>query len=126
MSESIQLVPPSKKRFRAEEKLLIVEESFQAGAVVAVIARKYNVGISTLVLWRKLARNGSLTSMKTQEELVPTSEIKKLQKQVRNLERLLGKKSAQIEILKDAIEIAREKKLISRQPLPGIDDIASD
>ena len=39
---------------------------------------------------------------------------------------MLGKKSLQIEILKEAIEIAREKKLISRQPLPGLDDIVND
>lgn len=57
---------------------------------------------------------------------MPASEVKELKKQIRQLERILGKKSAQVEILKEAVEIAREKKYISRQPLPDIDDIASD
>ena len=42
-------------------------------------------------------------------------------KRVRELERLLGKKTMEVEILKEAIEIAREKKLISRTPLPWED-----
>ena len=39
----------------------------------------------------------------------------------RELERLLGRKTLENEILKDAIEIAREKKLLSRSPLPKRD-----
>jgi transposase len=38
------------------------------------------------------------------------------------LERFLGKKTMEVEILKDAIEIAREKKLISRVPFFRKDD----
>ena len=54
--------------------------------------------------------------------MVSASEFRALKKQVRELERLLGKKTMEVEILKDAIEIAREKKLISRTPLPFEDD----
>jgi transposase len=41
---------------------------------------------------------------------------------VRELERLLGKKTLENEILKEGIEIAREKKLLSRSPWPKRDD----
>jgi len=51
-----------------------------------------------------------------------TSEVQALKKQVRELERLLGKKTMEVEILKEAIDIARETKLISRTPLPFEDD----
>lgn len=64
--------------------------------------------------------------VKEKDSVVSASEYKKLKKQNEQLQRLLGKKSLQIELLQDAIEIAREKKLISRQPLPGVDDIAND
>ena len=37
------------------------------------------------------------------------SEFRALKKHVRELERLLGKKTMKVEILKDSIEIAREK-----------------
>jgi transposase len=42
---------------------------------------------------------------------------------IRELERLLGRKTMEVEILKDAIRIAREKKRISRVPLLEKDDI---
>ena len=51
--------------------------------------------------------------------MVPESEIKQVKNRIRELERQLGKKTLENEILKDAIEIAREKKLISRSPLLG-------
>jgi transposase len=40
-----------------------------------------------------------------------------LKHRIRELERLLGRKTLENEVLKDAIEIAREKKLLSRPPL---------
>lgn len=36
---------------------------------------------------------------------------------MRELERLLGRKTMETEILKEALEVAPEKKLISRMPL---------
>jgi hypothetical protein len=53
---------------------------------------------------------------------IGASEVKRLKRRIRELERLLGKKTMEAEILKEAIEIAREKKLISRVPLPPEDD----
>ena len=48
--------------------------------------------------------------------------MKALKGRIRELERLLGRKTLENEILKDAIEVAREKKLLSRPPLPKKDD----
>lgn len=48
-------------------------------------------------------------SLKANEKVVPESEVKKLKARIRELERALGKKSLQVEILKEAVEIAREK-----------------
>lgn len=115
-----------RKWLSAPQKLKIVEESFEIGQTTAEIARKYNVGVSSLIKWRKQAQMGSLMGVKNNDELVPASEVKKLNKKIGQLERMLGKKTIQVEILKDAVELAREKKLISRQPLLGIDDIADD
>ncbi|QQR45744.1 hypothetical protein JKA73_06330 [Myxococcus xanthus] len=51
------------------------------------------------------------------EAVVPESEVKRLQAQVRELERLLGKKTLENEILKEALELAHPKK---RTSLPGL------
>ncbi len=49
--------------------------------------------------------------------MVAASEVRHLKARIKELERVLGKKTLENEILKDAFEIAREKKLISRVPL---------
>ena len=66
---------------------------------------------------------GALSAVKAGEAVVPVSEAKELRLRIRELERLLGRKTMEVEILKDAIRIAREKKLISRVPLLEKDDI---
>ena len=48
--------------------------------------------------------------------------VKALKKRIRQLERVLGNKTLEVEILKEAVRIGREKKLISRLPLSGVED----
>ena len=67
-------------------------------------------------------QEGALVAAGAEEQVVPLSEVKELKAEIRELQRLLGKKTMEVEILKDAIRIAREKKLISRVPLPMKDD----
>ena len=64
---------------------------------------------------------GALTGVGSEERVVPESEVKQLRKQVKELERMLGRKTMEVEILKEAVTIAREKKLISRSPLRGVE-----
>ena len=58
--------------------------------------------------------------------MVPISRVKELEQRIHQLERALGRQTLDNEILKEAVKIGREKKLISRQPLPGLDDIESE
>ena len=66
---------------------------------------------------------GALCAVKAGEEVVPAAEVKALRARIRELERVLGRKTMEVEILKEAIAIAREKKLLLRKPLPKEDDI---
>lgn len=47
-----------------------------------------------------------LTATAVEEDIVPASEYRALQNQVKELQRLLGKKTMEGEILKEALEIA--------------------
>jgi transposase len=67
---------------------------------------------------------GALTGIRCQEELVPKSLVKDLEQRIRELERTLGKKTLEVEILKEGLKIAQEKKLLSRQPLPLQENLA--
>jgi transposase len=70
-----------------------------------------------------MMESGALTGIKTEEELVPMSEVNELKRRIKQLERVLGQKTLDNEILREAVKIGREKKLISRQPLPGLEDM---
>lgn len=111
-----------RRRWSVAEKKAMLEETEQPGMNVSVVARKYGVHPNQLFRWRKLWQQGALSAVRADGEVVPASEVKALKAQVRELQRLLGKKTMEVEILKDAIEIAREKKLLSRVPLLPRDD----
>ena len=118
-SQQIEVITSVQRRRRwsTQEKLEIVEESELSGLSVSAVARKHGVSPSLLFTWRRLAREGKLSAIKAGEEVVAASEVRQLKAKIRELERVLGKKTLENEILKDAVKIAREKKLISRVPL---------
>jgi transposase len=66
---------------------------------------------------------GALEGIRAEEGVVPKSHVKELERQIRELERILGRKTLENEILREAVKLGREKKLISRQPLPGVENI---
>jgi transposase len=51
--------PERRRRWPATEKARIVEESFQPGAVVAVVARRHDVHANLLHYWRRQARQAA-------------------------------------------------------------------
>lgn len=111
-----------RRRWSPEEKRAILEEAELPGNSLSAVARKYGVIANQLFHWRKLMREGALVAVGADEHVVPASEAKQLKARIRELERLLGKKTMEAEILREAIEIAREKKLLLRMPLPKKDD----
>jgi len=62
-----------------------------------------------LFYWRRLMENGALTGIKAEEEVVPVSEYKVMEKRVHELERALGRASLDVEILKEAVRTGRKK-----------------
>lgn len=112
-----------RRRWSSEEKRSIIQESYLPGMSVSLVARKYNISPSQLFAWRRLMENGALQGIHYQEDVVPKSHLKDLEKRVRELERLLGKKTLENEVLREAVKFAREKKLISRQPLSGVEGL---
>lgn len=105
-----------RRRFTAEEKRQFVEETLQPGANISLVARRHGLSPSLLFRWRKLAEEGSLSAVHADESVVPISQVQALEQQVHQLQRLLGKKTAECEILREAVEVGRAKKLLLRSP----------
>ncbi|HDH7761240.1 TPA: IS3 family transposase [Escherichia coli] len=114
----IDVLGPEKRRRRTtQEKIAIVQQSFEPGMTVSLVARQHGVAASQLFLWRKQYLEGSLTAVAAGEQVVPASELAAAMKQIKELQRLLGKKTMENELLKDAVEYGRGKKVDSARAL---------
>jgi transposase len=111
-----------RRRWAAAEKRAIVQETYEPGMTVSLVARKHGIAPSQLFYWRRRMEEGALTAVGSEERVVPESQVRELESKIRQLERIIGQKTVDIEILKEAIRIGREKKLISRQPLVGVEN----
>lgn len=117
----IDVLGPEKRRRRTtQEKIAIVQQSFEPGMTVSLVARQHGVAASQLFFWRKQYQEGSLTAAAAGEQVVPASELAAAMKQIKELQRLLDKKTMENELLKEAVEYGRAKKRIAHTPLlPG-------
>lgn len=68
-----------------------------------------------LFAWRLAIQNGQEKGLESSEDVVPVSQIRQAEAKIRELERLLGKKTVQVEILEEAVRIAREKTHLARE-----------
>jgi len=102
--------PERRRRRTPAEKLAIVTETQEPGVTVSLIARRHGIAPNQLFLWRRLASQGALTATQSEEPVVPASEYRSLQGQIRELQRLLGKKTMEAEILKEALEVSSGSK----------------
>ncbi|KAB5959362.1 IS3-like element IS2 family transposase [Bifidobacterium adolescentis] len=116
--QMIDVLGPEKRRRRTtQEKIAIVQQSFEPGMTVSLVARQHGVAASQLFLWRKQYQEGSLTAVAAGEQVVPDSELAAAMKQIKELQRLLGKKTMENELLKEAVEYGRGKKVDSARAL---------
>jgi transposase len=119
-NQTIEVVTVSEERRRrwsVQEKAALVKETYEPGMSVSLVARKHGISASQLFNWRKLEREGALVAVHSGESVVPASELAAARAQIAQLQRMLGKKTMEAEILREAIEVAREKKWIARSPL---------
>jgi transposase len=71
---------------------------------VSYVARRAGVAASLLFNRRCRMLEGGLQAVQADEDVVGTSRVRELERRVRELERLLGRKTMEVEILKEALE----------------------
>ena len=123
-NQTIEVVTVSEERRRrwsVQEKAALVKETYEPSMSVSLVARKHGISASQLFNWRKLEREGALVAVHSGESVVPASELAAARAQIAQLQRMLGKKTMEAEILREAVELAREKKWIARSPLSDKD-----
>ncbi len=118
-TEPVEVVMTDQRRRRwsVQEKAALVRRTYEPGMSVSLVARQEGVAASLLFQWRKLEREGALVAVSAGESVVPASELAAARAEIAKLQRILGKKTLENEILKEAVEFGAEKKWIARSPL---------
>src|SRR5947208_5955462 len=102
-----------RRRFSTDLKLAVVAETMQPGMSISYVARRHGLSPSLVFFrWRRLMSEGGREAVRADDEVVPAAELRLLEERVRDLERLLGRKTMESEIPKEALELARVKKAI--------------
>lgn len=106
--------PGTRRSYTSEQKRMILEEAARPGNSISGVARQFGIAPSLVFHWKRQMEEGANTALAAGEAVVPESEAKLLRSKVRELERLLGRKTMEVEILKEAVEVARSKKWLPR------------
>jgi transposase len=111
-----------RRRWTAAEKLRIVEETLDGTTSISVVARRNGVGANLLYRWRRLMLEGGSVAVTDDDDVTSNRVVREMEARIRELERQLGRKTMEVEILKEALEKARPKKpmwLASSRPKDG-------
>src|ERR671912_377998 len=91
-----------RRRWSTAEKVRLVEEAMPPGSSVSFVARRYAISPSLLFTCKRRMLEGGREALAADEDVVGTSKVRELERRVRDLERLLGRKTMEVEILKEA------------------------
>ncbi len=99
-----------RRRWSASEKLRIVEKTLDERASISVVARRNGVAPNLLYRWRRLMLEGGAVAVSDDDEVTSNRVVRERDACIRELERPLGRKTMDVEILKEALDEARPKK----------------
>ncbi len=106
-----------RRRYTAQEKVRLIEQTMQPGMTVSAVARMHGVSPSLLFGWRRRMAEGGQVAVQADDQVIAASRVRELEAHVRDLERLLGRKTLEVEVLKEALAAARVEK--AAWPLPS-------
>ncbi|BDE72896.1 transposase [Delftia lacustris] len=112
-TESIEVVVKDQRRrhWSLAEKAALVRRTYELAMNVSLVARQEGVSAGLLLQWRKLERHSALTAVSVGEAVVPEYGLAAARAEIAKLQRVLGKKTLENEILKAAVKYAAEKSM---------------
>ena len=113
-----------RRRWLKEEKVAIVRESLVPGVSVSGVARQYGIAPNQLFTWRRLYPDLDASRQKAREEdaMVLMSRYRALERRLHQLEWLLGKRTLENDMLRQAFKLAEDTLRRHHLPLPGDDE----
>ena len=96
-----------RRRWSATEKLRIVEETLYDRDSVSAVARRNGVAPNLLYRWRRLMLEGGSVAVTGDDSVTSNKAVREMEARVREIERQLGRKTLEVEILKEALDKSR-------------------
>ena len=96
-NKMVEVLSGSERRRTPQEKIAIIQQTIEPGMAVSHVARLHGINANQIFKWRRQYEDGSLTAVASGEEVVPVSELTAANKQIREIQRLPGKKTMKAE-----------------------------
>jgi transposase len=108
-----------RRRWSTDEKLRIVDETLRTGESISAVARRNGVAPNLLYRWRRLMTEGGAVAVQADDGVTANGDLRRLEERIRELERQLGRKTLEVEILREALAKSGAKKpnVLARSPL---------
>ena len=94
--------------FTVEFKRGVVQQLLKGEKTLAEVSRELDIQPSVVRQWKRRFEAGATAAVATNEDVVPGSALREAHQRIRELERLLGKKQMEIEILQAAQEVVKK------------------
>src|SRR3990172_1399523 len=98
-----------RRRFTAEFKRDQISRVIRGEITLSELSREIDVSPSVVRRWKHLVDRGSQTVVAANEEVVPASLLRDAQQRIKELERALGRKTLEVEILQAARDEVKKR-----------------
>lgn len=107
--EPIARKADGRRIFTPEFKRQQIERVQRGELTLAELSRELQISRPLLARWKSLMTAGAETAVSANEDVVPASELRIAQQKIRELERIIGKQTVDLEILRAARDEVKKR-----------------
>jgi transposase len=107
--DAISRSAAGRRLYTADFKRTQIERIARGEATAAEPSRELGVSRSLIQRWKHLLARRAETAVQANEDVVPASALRAAEQRIRELERALGRKTMEVEILQAAREEVKKK-----------------
>ena len=107
--EPIARKSDGRRIFTPEFKRQQIERVQRGELTLAELSRELQISRTLLARWKSLMTSGAETAVSANEDVVPASELRVAQLKIRQLERIIGKQTVDLEILRAARDEVKKR-----------------
>jgi len=100
--------------FSAEFKRTQVQRILTGEKTLAELSRELDIRPTVIRNWKRHYEAGATTAVAANEDVVPASQLREAYQRIRELERALGRKTMEVEILQAVQELVKKTPSLRR------------